>query len=146
MPKILNLKVLTPNGSILNEEVNQISVKAIDGEIGILPDHTSLITPLAPSVLHYYKNGEIKYAAVLGGMMEVSDNNITIISDHAALAENIDEVALQKEKELHEAQLSQKKDKVDIQKAEIEITKLLTLLHAAELAKKIRSITGICPG
>lgn len=140
MSKTFQLKVLTPNATILDEKVEQIVVRSIDGEIGILPDHISLITPLKPAPLQYFSGGERKVAAVLGGMMEVSKGGVTIISDHAALAENIDSVMAEKEKEIAEAKLAQKKvEQVDVQKAELELTRLLVMLEAVELVKRLKN-------
>ncbi len=139
MPKTFNLKVITPNSTILNTAVEQIIARSIDGEIGILPEHIPVITPLTSAPFQYWEGGERKVAAVLGGMMEVSKEGVTIISDHAALAENIDTVVAEKEKELAQAKLTQKKDKVDIQKAEMELTRLLVMLEAVELAKRLKN-------
>ena len=138
MPRTFHLKVITPNTIVLDEAVEQIIARTIDGEIGILPDHIPLITPLTTAPFQYWKNNEHKVAAVLGGMMEVSKEGVTIISDHAALAEDIDTVVAEKEKELAQARLAQKKDKVDIQKSELELTRLLVMLEAAELAKRLK--------
>lgn len=137
--KTFKLKVITPNAIVLDTNVKQIIARSIDGEIGILPDHTPLITPLSIAPFQYWEAGERKVAAVLGGMMEVSKEGVTIISDHAALAENIDTVVADKEKELAEAKLAQKKDKIDVQKAEMELTRLLVMLEAVELAKRLKS-------
>ena len=71
--------------------------------------------------------------------MEVSKESVTIISDHAALAEDIDSVVAEKEKELAQVKLAQKKDKVDVQKAEMELTRLLVMLEAVELAKRLKN-------
>lgn len=140
MSKTFQLKVLTPNATVLDEKVEQIVARSIDGEIGILPDHISLITPLKPAPLQYFSGGERKVAAVLGGMMEVSKDGVTIISDHAALAENIDSVMAEKEKEIAEAKLAQKKvEQVDVQKAELELTRLLVMLEAVELVKRLKN-------
>ena len=139
MSKAFHLKVITPNTVVLDTDVEQIIARSIDGEIGILPDHIPLITPLAIAPFQYFLNGDRKVAAVLGGMMEVSKEGVTIISDHAALAEDIDAVVAEKEKELASARIAQKKDKVDIQKAEMELTRLLVMLEAAELAKKLKN-------
>lgn len=140
MSKTFQLKVLTPNSTVLDEKVEQIVARSIDGEIGILPDHISLITPLKPAPLQYFSGGERKVAAVLGGMMEVSKDGVTIISDHAALAENIDSVMAEKEKEIAEARLAQKKvEQVDVQKAELELTRLLVMLEAVELVKRLKN-------
>lgn len=139
MPKTFHLKLITPNATVLDTKAEQIIARSIDGEIGILPDHISLITPLSVAPFQYWEAGERKVAAVLGGMMEVSKECVTIISDHAALAENIDTVIAEKEKELAEAKLAQKKDKVDVQKAELELTRLLVMLEAVELAKRLKN-------
>ena len=140
MPKTFRLKVITPNAIVLDEDAEQIIAKSVDGDIGILPDHMPLITPLSAAPLQYWTGGERKVGVVLGGMMEVSKGEVTIISDHAALAENLDVVMAEKEKQLAEAKLAQKKDKVDIQKAELELSRALVMLNAIELAKKLKNI------
>ncbi len=140
MAKTFKLKVLTPNATVLDEEVEQIIARSIDGEIGILPDHIPLITPLTSAPFQYFSSGERKVAAVLGGMMEVSKEGVTVISDHAALAENIDVVIAEREKEIAEAKLAQKKgEQVEVQRAELELTRLLVMLEAVELARKLKN-------
>ena len=139
MPKTFHLKIITPTAIVLDDNVDQVIARTIDGEIGILPEHTPVITPLSVAPFQYWQNGERKVAAVLGGIMEVSKEGVAIISDHAALAENIDVVVAQKEKELHEAKLAQKKDKMDVQKAEMKLTRLLVMLEAVELAKRLKT-------
>ena len=139
MPKTFNLKVITPNAKVLDADVEQVIARSVDGEIGILPDHIPLMTPLSIAPFQYWEAGERKVAAVLGGMMEVSKEGVTIISDHAALAEDIDALAAEKEKESAQAKLAQRKDKVDVQKAEMELTRLLVMLEAVELAKKLKN-------
>jgi len=139
MPKTFNLKVITPNAAVLDTNVEQIIARSVDGEIGILPDHIPVITPLSIAPFQYWEAGERKVVAVLGGMMEVSKEGVTVISDHAALAENIDTVIAEKEREQAQAKLAQKKDKVDIQKAEMELTRLLVMLEAVELAKRLKN-------
>ena len=139
MPKTFHLKVLTPNETVLDADVEQIIARSVDGEVGILPEHMPLITPLTTAPFQYWTSGERKVAAVLGGMMEVSREGVTIVSDHAALAENIDTVVAEKEKQIQEAKLSQKQDKVNVQQAEMELTRLLVMLEAVELAKKLKN-------
>ena len=139
MPKTFHLKILTPNSAVVDANVEQIIARTIDGEVGILSDHIPLITPLSIAPFQYWEGGERKVAAVLGGMMEVSKDGVIIISDHAALAEDINTVVAEKEKEIAEAKLAQKKDKVDVQKAELELNRLLVMLEAVELAKRLKN-------
>ncbi len=143
MPKTFKLKVITPNATVLDTDVEQIIARSIDGEVGILPEHMPLITPLSIAPFQYWEAGERKVAAVLGGMMEVSKECVTVISDHAALAEKIDTVVAEKEKELAQAKLAQKKDKLDVQQAELELTRLLVMLEAVELAKRLKNTTRV---
>lgn len=139
MSKKLRLKVITPSAIVLDQNIEQIIARSVDGELGILPDHIPFITPLSAAPLQYWVSGERMVGVVLGGMMEVSKDEVTIISDHAALAEDIDVVKAEKEKQLAEAKLAQKKDKLDVQKAELELTRLLVMLEAVELAKKLKT-------
>ncbi len=139
MPKAFHLKIITPNSIVLDDKVEQIIARTTDGEVGILPEHMPLITPLTTAPFQYWKDGERKVAAVLGGILEVSKEGVTVVSDHAALAEDINTVVAQKEKEITEAKLAQKKDKMDIQKTELELTRLLVMLEAVELAKRIKT-------
>ena len=137
--KSFKLKILTPTQTVIDADgINEVIARTIDGEIGILPDHIPLITPLDQAPLKYMVNGQTKVAAVLGGMMEVTKDGVTIISDHAALADSIDAVRAEREKELAEARLAQKKDKVDVQKAEMELSRLLVMLRAVEIARLLK--------
>ena len=139
MSKSFKFKILTPTQTVIDTDgVDEIIARTIDGEVGILPDHIPLITPLDVAPLKYRMNHDMKVAAVLGGMMEVTRDGVTIISDHAALADNIDAVKAEKEKEIAEARLAQKKDKVDIQKAELELNRLLVMLRAVEIARLLK--------
>lgn len=139
MLKTFKLKILTPTQTVIDtNEVDEVIARTMDGEIGILPDHIPLITTLDQAPLRYRIKDEIKVAAVLGGMMEVTKEGVTIVSDHAALADNIDVIRAERERELAEAKLAQKKDKVDIQKAELELHRLLIMLKAVEMAKLVR--------
>ena len=139
MSKSFKFKILTPTQTVIDTDgVDEIIARTIDGEVGILPDHIPLITPLDVAPLKYRMNHDMKVAAVLGGMMEVTKDGVTIISDHAALADNINVVKAEKEKELAEAKLAQKKDKVDIQKAELELNRLLVMLRAVEIARLLK--------
>lgn len=139
MASTFKLKVCTPNETVLDEEVKQIVVSTIDGEVGILPGHIPLITPLNPSPLQYWKNDEVKIAAVLGGMMKVTSEGVTIVTDHAALEGNIESLIQKKEKELEEAKTAQKSDQKDVLKAEMDLKELLHNLRAVqEITKRLR--------
>ena len=62
----------------------------IDGELGILPHHASLLTVLQPGELRVVKDGQESYIAVSGGFLEVLGNKVIILADTAERAEEID--------------------------------------------------------
>lgn len=138
---ILNLKIITPDRIVLDQEVEQVSAKAVDGELSILPQHEPIVTALDIDLVRYQVKGEELTAAVMGGVMEVNDNNVTVLSDMAELDLEVDETRAQQRKERAEAEKIQKVDKLDVYLAEMSIAKAIARLKAAEYAKRRRNRT-----
>lgn len=101
-----HFELITPSEVLLDLDVNQISAHSTAGEIGILPQHTDLITQLESAPVRYWNGKEEKFVAVLGGVLEVKNNKVTIISDFAEKEEDIDEAKAHKEAKIAEAELS----------------------------------------
>jgi F-type H+-transporting ATPase subunit epsilon len=77
----LKLDIVTPETSIFSDFVNSVTVLGVDGELGILPHHCSLITLLQPGELKIIKgHTEIKIP-VGGGFLEVNQNRIIVLAD-----------------------------------------------------------------
>ena len=91
MANTLNLKIITPDRIVYENPVEQITAVARDGELTILPGHEPLVTTLAIDVMRFKVRGEEEVAAVIGGIMEVSTSEVTIMSDVAELDVEIDE-------------------------------------------------------
>ncbi len=138
MPGTLNLKVITPERIVLEQPVEQVTATAIDGELTILPDHEPIVTALAIDVLRYKVRGEEETIAVIGGAMEVQDNNVTIVSNLAELDTEIDEARAHQAKERAEAEKMQKTDKLDVYIVEMAISRAIARLKAVELSKRRR--------
>jgi len=134
----LTLKIITPERIVLDQEVEQVSARAIDGELAILPDHEPLLTALAVDVVRWKLGREEHTAAVIGGVMDVSRNEVTVLSDTAELDTEIDETRAHQRKERAEAEKTQKVDKLDVYLTEMAISKSIARLKAAELGKSRR--------
>ncbi len=104
----LKLEVITPTKVVLSEEVDEITVNTANGEISILPNHVALLTKLMPGEMIVRNGGKTSPFAVMGGFLEVAENKVTILSDYAVRAADI-EVA--KAKEAKEAAERLMKDK-----------------------------------
>lgn len=138
MSGALTLKIITPERVVLEQSVDEVSARAIDGELSILPNHEPLITALAIDVLRYKVDGAENIAAVIGGLMEVGENNVTVLSDVAELDTEIDEARAHDAKARAEAEKTQKTDKLDIYLSEMAVSRAVARLKAAELSKHRR--------
>ncbi len=103
----LHLKIVTPEKLILDEEVSQVNVSTEEGEIGILPNHANLMAKLQPGELVVKRNGKAESMAIGDGFLQVADNTLTIMTDLATYAGDIDEKAVEDAKKRAEQALSQ---------------------------------------
>jgi F-type H+-transporting ATPase subunit epsilon len=136
MPETLTLTIITPEKIVLDQKVDEVSACAIDGEFAVLPDHIPLVSALANDVLIYKSGGIESVAAVLGGILEVSDNKVTVLSDAAELATEIDEARARQAKQRAEAEKTQRTDKLDVYVAEMAFSRAMARLKAADLYRR----------
>lgn len=130
MTNKLMLRIITPDRVVLEEEVDEVVARAIDGELTILPNHEPLLTALGIDVMRFKKDNHDQSAAVMGGVMEVNNNEVTVLSDLAELDHEIDEVAAHQDKARFEAEKMQKMDKLDVHLTELALAKSFARLKA----------------
>ena len=106
----MRLEIVTAERVVYSEEVSVLVAPGADGELGILPNHSPLLTTLAPGEIRVTKDGEETFMAVSGGFLEVLGNKVTILADTAEPADEIDidraEQALQRAQEGVESAVS----------------------------------------
>jgi F-type H+-transporting ATPase subunit epsilon len=90
MTNTIKFKIVTPERTVFESEINQVTLPTQEGEITVLPNHIPLISVLTPGELVAKVGGEEIAMAVSGGMIEVRSNEITILADTAERAEEID--------------------------------------------------------
>jgi F-type H+-transporting ATPase subunit epsilon len=113
------LEIVTPERKLYAKEVNMVIVKGVAGELGILPNHIPLVTPLriAPVTAKIDNTSEV--IAVNGGFMEVRKDKVVILAETAELPGDIDIDRAKGAKERAEQRLEQKRDDVDFRRAEL---------------------------
>lgn len=128
MAKKLKLNLVTPQKQLLTDlEVDMVVLPALLGEMGILPGHIPVLVQLTYGDLRYKKDGKDFDFAVMGGFVEVKDDDtVNVFAEGADLADEIDEEAeSQKIKKAKDA-LSKKDADIDFELAEIELKQAIT--------------------
>jgi F-type H+-transporting ATPase subunit epsilon len=77
----LHLKVITPLALVVDEQVELVEGPGELGEFGILPGHVPFLTTLSPGFLKFKQGSETKSLIIPGGLAEVSDDNVRILTD-----------------------------------------------------------------
>src|SRR5882757_2273838 len=96
MADTLLLQLVSPERLLVEEQVTEVQVPALDGYIGVLPGHAPLLSELKPGgVLTYTANGQAKTLAVYGGFVEVLGESVRVLADSAEFAAEIDKAKAQ---------------------------------------------------
>lgn len=100
----LKLNILTPRGVKFEKEADFISLRAADGQLGILPNHAPMTTSLGDGILKIQNAGMEEKLALFGGILEFRDNEVNIYTTIAQKPEEIDvERALREKEEAQQA-------------------------------------------
>jgi len=135
----IHLEVVTPERKVLEADVDSVEVPGLDGELGILPGHTELISQLKPAGLLTYHIGDTKgEMSISDGFVEVSSDRVIVLADRAEKPDEIDlTTALELKKNAeHQLQKALSDPDVDIAHATIELERASIGLQLAERAKR----------
>ena len=127
----IHLKILTHEKVVYENDIDELYVKARDGELGILYNHIPIICALDIGVTRAIDGNICQCIATMGGILQFSNNSATILADTAELDCNIDVVRAKNAKERAQARLKANDKTVDIERAQIALSRALARLHAA---------------
>jgi len=138
MPDRIHLEVVTPERKVFEADVERVEVPGLDGELGILPGHTELVSLLKPAgLLTYHTGSETGEMAISDGFLEVSADKVTVLANKASRPEDIDLAAALKMKERaeHELQRALSNPDADVFRATIELERASVDLLLAQKAR-----------
>jgi F-type H+-transporting ATPase subunit epsilon len=104
----LKLEIVTPEGMVFSEEADMVTLPALQGELGVLPQHIPLMTQIVPGELRVSSAGHERYVAVGEGLAHVTATRVAILTDMAVAAESIDEARVEEARQRAEARLREK--------------------------------------
>ena len=139
MAMTMHVDIVSAETELFSGVAEVVVAPAVMGEVGIYPRHTPLLTPLKPGEIHITKQGgEEEYIYVSGGMMEVQPSTVTILSDTAVRAHDLDEAAAMEAKQAAEEAISNREGDMDIAEAQSKLLEAVAQLRMIENFRKNR--------
>ncbi|KAB2660277.1 MAG: F0F1 ATP synthase subunit epsilon [Verrucomicrobia bacterium] len=108
MSKTLRLEIVTPEAKTYSEDVDMVTLPGDQGEMGIYPMHVALMTQLVAGEISVRKDGRDYYLAIGEGFAEITGERVSILTDMAIKADDIDEARAEEARKRAEARLQQK--------------------------------------
>ena len=108
MTNTIRLEIVTPEKTVYSEDVDMVTLPGVEGQMGVLPQHVRLITQLVPGEMIVQKDGRDNFLVVGEGLVEVSGERVSIVTNMAISVENIDEAAAEEARQRAAARLREK--------------------------------------
>ncbi|ATF09510.1 ATP synthase epsilon chain [Candidatus Enterovibrio altilux] len=114
-----------------------IQVTGSEGELGILPNHTPLLTAIAPGMIRITKQqGHEEVIYLSGGMLEVQPSTVTVLTDTAIRGVDLDQAKAEEAKRCAEEHILNKHDDIDFTQASNDLAKAIAQLRIIKIMKK----------
>jgi len=131
MAMTMHLDIVSAEHEIFSGVCEVVVAPAVMGEVGIYPRHTQMLTPLKPGEVRITKQGgEEEHIYVSGGILEVQPHVVTILSDTAVRAADLDEAAAMEAKEKAEQALKDQTGEINIADAQAQLAEAMAQLQA----------------
>ncbi len=136
MAMTIHVDIVSAEEQIFSGPAEMVYAPAIMGEVGIAPRHTPLISPLKPGEVRLdMGNGKEEFFFISGGILEVQPHVVTVLSDTAIRAADLDEAAAIEAKKRAESALADQKSDIDVAKARAEIAAAAAQIAAIQKLK-----------
>jgi F-type H+-transporting ATPase subunit epsilon len=134
----IHVDIVSAEREIFSGEAEMVFAPAEQGELGITPRHAPLLTRMKPGTVRVQAGGEEQVFYVSGGILEIQPHMVTVLTDTAQRAEDIDEAAAQEAVSKAQEALANQSGEIDLARAE---SSLLENLARLNTLKKIRKNT-----
>jgi F-type H+-transporting ATPase subunit epsilon len=140
MAKTLHVDIVSAEEAIFSGEATMVVAPGESGELGILPEHTPLITRIKPGTVRVMLagGGEEEVIYVSGGMMEVQPDVVTILADTSVRAHNLDEAKALEAKRIAEEALANRGSEMDVATAQGELAEAVAQIAAIRKLRKLK--------
>jgi F-type H+-transporting ATPase subunit epsilon len=137
MAMTIHVDIVSAEEEIFSGPANMVSAPAEMGEVGIMPRHTPLVTRLKPGEVKVQVEGqEDQFFFVSGGILEIQPHVVTVLSDTAIRAKDLDEAAAEEAKRKAEELIADSKGDIDYAKAQAELLEAVAQLRMIQNIRK----------
>lgn len=137
MSKKLKVNVVNAEESLFSGEAEFVALPGIEGELGILPGHTPLITLIRPGLVRIRKEGQGEDEFfVAGGVLEVQPNNVIVLADVAIRSKDLDEAKAKEAMDRAKEAAKNASSQIEVAKLEAEISMLAEQLRILQKLKR----------
>lgn len=134
MESSLQLEVVTPDKVVLSTTADYVGIPGIAGQFGVLPHHVPLLCALGVGGLYYRTAAGTEQVFVSGGFVEVSGNTVSVLTEAAECAADIDVSRAQAAKKRAEERLAMQDEAVDAARAHAALSRAVARLGVAGVA------------
>lgn len=126
-----HLQIVTPDGGFYDGQAEKLIVRALGGDVCILPRHAPYVTALGTGEATVVIDGQRRQAACAGGMLAVTQDDVRLVATTFEWAEDIDIQRAQRAREKAEAMIQNAKTAQELEQAKARLLRALTRLKAA---------------
>ena len=131
MADTLTFDLVSPERLLISEEVTMVVVPGSEGDFGVMPGHTPVITTLRPGVVEVHpSSGDQQRIYVRGGFAETTGDNLTILAEEAINLADLDRAKLEKKLADAREDIGLARDDEEWRTAEMNVAQLTNLIAA----------------
>ena len=132
----IKLDIVTAEGTVFSGDVDTVIAPGVQGQLGILPHHSQLMTILDAGELRIKQAGEELCIAVTGGFLEVRPDRVIVLADAAEHADKIDLARAEEAKQRAQEHISRRAPEIDLARAEASLRRAIIRLKVGEKRRK----------
>lgn len=136
MAMTVHVDIVSAEEEIFSGPAEMVIAPAAGGEVGIMPRHTPMLAPLKAGEICVRNGDDVQYFFVSGGILEVQPHVVTVLSDTAVRAKDLDEAQALEAKQAAEKAMQDKKSDIDYAKAQAELIEAMARLRTIAKIRK----------
>ena len=136
----ITLTIVTPERSVVKDEVDELQIPGAEGYFGVLPGHAPLFSELKVGEVSYRKGDRWTFLAVAWGFVEVLPNQVRILAETAERAQEIELDRAMRAKQRAEERISRGGDELDYRRALVALERAVIRIQVAQKSHHTASV------